>query len=333
MSDNKDQTTQKGEESKPTSDTQSKSEKNEKVESSTSRAENPLAGVTALLERYGYQLGDILGKGSYAVVRKAYSRRHKKNVAVKIICKKKAPEDFLSKFLPREIKVLKRLHHPHVITLIEVIETNTRMYIITDLAESGDLLEFIRKNGAIPETTVKHLFRQLVTGIAYVHSQDVVHRDLKCENLLLDKDKNIIISDFGFARDNLTSATGKRKLCHTYCGSYAYAPPEILKGSIVHNVNLFIYFSLSRPQTPLAQRSWLRRRLSPSIVLPSKFTRAQLCVYTNLVPRFSLLPVRLSLSLSLSLSLARSVGTSRREPWEGVCVYTCPNVRPCMLSS
>ena len=244
MSDNKDQTTQKGEESKPASDTQSKSEKNEKVESSTSRAENPLAGVTALLERYGYQLGDILGKGSYAVVRKAYSRRHKKNVAVKIICKKKAPEDFLSKFLPREIKVLKRLHHPHVITLIEVIETNTRMYIITDLAESGDLLEFIRKNGALPETAVKHLFRQLVTGINYVHSQDVVHRDLKCENLLLDKDKNIIISDFGFARDNLTSATGKRKLCHTYCGSYAYAPPEILKGSALHNVNLFMGFCI-----------------------------------------------------------------------------------------
>ena len=64
MSDNKDQTTQKEEESKPASDTQSKSEKNEKVESSTSRVENPLAGVTALLERYGYQLGDILGKGS-----------------------------------------------------------------------------------------------------------------------------------------------------------------------------------------------------------------------------------------------------------------------------
>ena len=230
MSSNKIQTPQEGQNTKEATDAPAKSEKAEKPDSSTSRTENPLAGVTALLERYGYQLGDILGKGSYAIVRKAYSRRHKKYVAVKIICKKKAPEDFLSKFLPREIKVLKRLRHPHVVTLIEVIETNTRMYIITNLAESGDLLEYIRKNGAIPEATAKQLFRQLVIGISYVHSQDVVHRDLKCENLLLDKDKNIIISDFGFARDNLTSATGKRKLCHTYCGSYAYAPPEILKG-------------------------------------------------------------------------------------------------------
>ena len=151
MSHKEDQIQQEDKDSKPTSNAPAKPEKSEKGESSTSRTENPLAGVTALLERYGYQLGDILGKGSYAVVRKAYSRRHKRYVAVKIICKKKAPEDFLSKFLPREIKVLKRLRHPHVTTLIEVIETNTRMYIITDLAESGDLLEYIRKNGAMPE--------------------------------------------------------------------------------------------------------------------------------------------------------------------------------------
>lgn len=231
MSDNQEQKPEVGQDDKTKTEASSgRSVKSEKPESTSNRAENPLAGVTALLERYGYQLGDILGKGSYAVVRKAYSRRHKKYVAVKIICKKKAPEDFLSKFLPREIKVLKRLRHPHVLSLIEVIETNTRMYIITDLAESGDLLEFIRKNGAVSEAKAKQLFKQLVLGITYIHSQDVVHRDLKCENLLLDKEKNLVVSDFGFARDNLTSAAGKKKLCHTYCGSYAYAPPEILKG-------------------------------------------------------------------------------------------------------
>ena len=194
------------------------------------RLDNPLSGVTALLERYGYQLGEILGKGSYAVVRKANSKRHKRTVAIKIICKKKAPEDFLTKFLPREIKILKKIRHSHVISLIEVIESNTRMYIITDVAENGDLLEYIRKNGAIAEAKAKDMFEQLIEGILYIHRQDIVHRDLKCENLLLDKDFNLLISDFGFARDNLTTPTGRRKLSHTYCGSYAYAPPEILKG-------------------------------------------------------------------------------------------------------
>lgn len=200
------------------------------VKRATSKLENPLLGVTALLERYGYQLGEILGKGSYAVVRKANSKRHKKIVAIKIICKKKAPDDFLTKFLPREIKILKKIRHAHVIPLIEVIESNTRMYIITEIAENGDLLEYIRRNGAIPEAKARDMFRQLIAGVYYIHKLDIVHRDLKCENLLLGKDLNLIISDFGFARDNLTTATGKRKLSHTYCGSYAYAPPEILKG-------------------------------------------------------------------------------------------------------
>lgn len=190
----------------------------------------PLSGVTALLERYGYQLGDVLGKGSYAVVRKAYSKRHKRDIAIKIICKKKAPEDFLTKFLPREIKVLKRIRHQNVLSLIEVIETNTRMYIITELAQMGDLLEYIRREGALTVNLARQMFRQLVSGVLYCHEADIVHRDLKCENLLLDKELNLIISDFGFARENLTTATGKKKLSHTYCGSYAYAPPEILKG-------------------------------------------------------------------------------------------------------
>ncbi|KAK3726932.1 hypothetical protein QZH41_004226 [Actinostola sp. cb2023] len=189
-----------------------------------------LVGVSALLERYGYGIGEFLGKGSYAVVRKANSKRYKKDVAIKIICKKKAPEDFLTKFLPREIKVLKKIRHNHVLTLLEVIETNTRMYIITDLAANGDLLEYIRTNGAMPEQRARDMYQQLVGGVAYIHNSEIVHRDLKCENILLDKDLKLIISDFGFAKDNIVTSTGKKKLSHTYCGSYAYAPPEILKG-------------------------------------------------------------------------------------------------------
>lgn len=206
--------------------------KKQSTADSSGSSDLPHSGVTSLLERYGYQLGEVLGKGSYAVVRKAYSKRHKRDIAIKIICKKKAPEDFLTKFLPREIKVLKRIRHQNVISLIEVIETNTRMYIITELAHMGDLLEYIRKEGALGLLLARQMFQQLVSGVQYCHEADIVHRDLKCENLLLDKELNLIISDFGFAREHLTTATGKKKLCHTYCGSYAYAPPEILKGKI-----------------------------------------------------------------------------------------------------
>lgn len=188
--------------------------------------------ISNILGQYGYEIGKVIGQGSYAVVRKAYSKKKSKDVAIKIITKKKAPEDFLTKFLPREIRVLKKIRHVNVISLIEVIETNTRIYIITNIAENGDLLEYIRNKGALPEPEVKHMFRQIIEGIDYCHSYDIVHRDLKCENLLIDASKSIIISDFGFARDGMTTVTGKKKLSHTFCGSYAYAPPEILKGRI-----------------------------------------------------------------------------------------------------
>lgn len=191
----------------------------------------PFDSSAALLAQYGYTLGPSLGKGSYAVVKGAQSKKHKRKVAIKIISKKKAPEDYLTKFLPREIQVLKRIRHAHCITLLEAIETNTRIYLIMNLAENGDLLEYIRTNGALSDDGARAFFIQLISATEYFHSLGIVHRDLKCENLLLDHNFNIIVSDFGFARASMIiPETKKRVLSHTFCGSYAYAPPEILRG-------------------------------------------------------------------------------------------------------
>ena len=191
----------------------------------------PFDSSAALLAQYGYTLGPSLGKGSYAVVKGAQSKKHKRKVAIKIISKKKAPEDYLTKFLPREIQVLKRLRHPHCITLLEAIETNTRIYLIMNLAENGDLLEYIRTNGALSDEGARAFFIQLISATEYFHTLGIVHRDLKCENLLLDHNFNIVVSDFGFARTSMVNPeTKKRVLSQTFCGSYAYAPPEILRG-------------------------------------------------------------------------------------------------------
>lgn len=187
--------------------------------------------AAALLAQYGYGLGEQLGKGSYAIVRGATSKKHKRRVAIKIISKKKAPEDYLTKFLPREIQVLKRLRHPNCISLLEAIETNSRIYLIMNLAENGDLLEYIRDRGPMPDDDARRYFRHLITAVEYFHSLGIVHRDLKCENLLLDINHNVVVSDFGFARGQMVNPeTGKRRLSQTFCGSYAYAPPEILRG-------------------------------------------------------------------------------------------------------
>ncbi|XP_070576328.1 testis-specific serine/threonine-protein kinase 4-like [Ptychodera flava] len=175
-------------------------------------------------------MGETLGHGSYATVKWAVSAKHKCKVAIKIVSKRKAPEDYLAKFLPREIEVIKHLKHPNLICFLQSIETTSRMYLIMEMAENGDLLDYIKAHGAIPETQAGIWFHQLVDGIEYCHSQGVVHRDLKCENLLLNKHNNLKITDFGFARGNMKPREGRIILSETYCGSYAYAPPEILRG-------------------------------------------------------------------------------------------------------
>eukprot|EP00794_Sanderia_malayensis_P011080 gene11080-12248_t len=191
----------------------------------------PYDTSATLLSQYGYLLGQSLGKGSYAVVKSAHSKKHKRKVAIKIISKKKAPDDYLVKFLPREIQVLKRLRHQNCITLLEAIETNSRIYLIMNVADNGDLLEYIRSNGPLSDDNARSFYIQLISATDYFHSLGIVHRDLKCENLLLDQNYNILVSDFGFARASMIiPETNRHRFSQTFCGSYAYAPPEILRG-------------------------------------------------------------------------------------------------------
>ncbi|KAL1122239.1 hypothetical protein AAG570_003644 [Ranatra chinensis] len=151
-------------------------------------------------------------------------------VAIKIVSKFHAPDEYLRKFLPREIESVKGLAHPNLIRFIQAIESTHRVYIIMEYAEKGTLLEMIRKEKFIEEERSRKWFRQLVDVVQYCHNKGVVHRDIKCDNLLINGADLIKLSDFGFARDRMTERNGVFPLSETYCGSYAYAAPEILNG-------------------------------------------------------------------------------------------------------
>ncbi|XP_044841571.1 testis-specific serine/threonine-protein kinase 4 isoform X2 [Mauremys mutica] len=201
----------------------------------------PSAPYLSVMDQYGYQLGKVIGHGSYGIVYEAYFTKQKAKVAIKIISKKKASEDYLNKFLPREIQVMKGLHHKYLITFYQAIETTSRHYIVMELAPGGDILEWIQNSGPCAEPLAGRWFAQLTLGVAYLHSKGIVHRDLKLENLLLDKRENVKISDFGFSKQLVSQSEGPASpsypllagaspLSQTYCGSFAYACPEILLG-------------------------------------------------------------------------------------------------------
>lgn len=114
-------------------------------------------------------------------------------VAIKILNKSVASRDYLHKFLPREIDILQKINHSSIIRVLEIIETDKLAYFMMELAQNGDLLDYINARRTLPEAEAKYLFRQLVLGIQYLHRHNIVHRDLKCENIMLSKDMEVKI--------------------------------------------------------------------------------------------------------------------------------------------
>jgi len=181
-----------------------------------------------ILQKRGYQVLGDLGEGTYSKVKHAtWTRAEDKapiKVALKIINKKTAPKDFLEKFLPREIEVMKKVKHPNLIHLFELFQISNKLYFTMEWGGHGNLLQYVRLKGPLKEAESRKFFHEMCSGVEYLHNVGVVHRDLKCENILLSKKNSIKIADFGFAREIRVG-----ELSETYCGSAAYAAPELLQ--------------------------------------------------------------------------------------------------------
>jgi len=181
-----------------------------------------------------YEIQETVGRGSYAVVKLAVHATTHKQVAVKIISKLKAPDDFLEKFLPREIEIARMLSHKNVTLFYHIEESDKKVYMVMEYAKNGDLLHAIKRAKTIDEKQTKKWSKQCLMGLQYLHRKHIVHRDLKCENILLNKNNYVQLTDFGFARKMnsgyMYDETNRDAFSETYCGSYAYAAPEILRG-------------------------------------------------------------------------------------------------------
>ncbi|XP_014240999.1 serine/threonine-protein kinase SIK3-like isoform X2 [Cimex lectularius] len=177
------------------------------------------------LVRVGYyELEQTIGKGNFAVVKLATHVVTNTKVAIKIIDKTKLDQENLKKIF-REIQILMKLRHPHIIRLYQVMETPKTIYLVTEYACGGEIFDFLVKNGRLREIEACKIFHQIVAAVSYCHSRNVVHRDLKAENLLLDANMKIKLADFGFS--NEFEAGDKLK---TWCGSPPYAAPELFQG-------------------------------------------------------------------------------------------------------
>uniref|UniRef100_A0A4W3HL91 Maternal embryonic leucine zipper kinase n=1 Tax=Callorhinchus milii TaxID=7868 RepID=A0A4W3HL91_CALMI len=163
--------------------------------------------------------------GGFAKVKLAHHILTREKVAVKIMDKESLGAD-----LPRvqtEIEAMKNLSHQHVCRLYHVIETSQKIFMILEYCPGGELFDYIIAKDRLSEEETRTFFRQIVSAVAYVHSQGYAHRDLKPENLLIDEDHNLKLIDFGLCAKPKGGLDYQLMTC---CGSPAYAAPELIQG-------------------------------------------------------------------------------------------------------
>lgn len=171
----------------------------------------------------GYSLERRIGKGSYATVWKGRDDSNE-SVAVKVISRQTVTE---TAQLRQEVEVLRKISHPNIVRFRDLKKSAAHFYLVLEYCAGGDLSQFLREKGRVQEETARRFLTQIAEGLSVLHQVNVLHRDLKPQNILLSDssmDPVLKIADFGFAR-----ALPPQDMAATVCGSPLYMAPEILR--------------------------------------------------------------------------------------------------------
>uniref|UniRef100_H2V5R4 Serine/threonine kinase 33 n=1 Tax=Takifugu rubripes TaxID=31033 RepID=H2V5R4_TAKRU len=181
-----------------------------------------------------YHFGRKLGQGGFGVVYEATHIETQTKWAIKEICRPEAGS-WKVKMLEHEINILKQVNHAHIIHLQEVYNTSKMIYLVTELCVGGELKQLLLQRNFFTEDETKHIICCLADAVDYLHKRNIVHRDLKLENILVknsivdNNDKiNIKVTDFGLSVQ--TNGLGIDHILTESCGTLTYMAPEIMSG-------------------------------------------------------------------------------------------------------
>ena len=173
-----------------------------------------------------YEIFGIIGRGTFAEVHSAWDTRSAIRVCVKIIPKPKGDDyefDLLHQI--REIKTLKELNHPNIVNFLDVYDDDKYYYIFMEYLTGQSLIDMVNNQGPLSNNVALYIFKQILSALAYLHTIGIAHRDLKLENIIVDEVYHVKLIDFGFCSD----VNEHNKMLTTFCGSFLYVSPEILR--------------------------------------------------------------------------------------------------------
>ena len=199
---------------------------------SMSTHEPPKMDIISIKQIGDYILGEEIGSGAFGKVLLGKHILTEEKVAIKILDKmilNQTPEDY--ELVKKEISILKLVKHKYIVQLYEILQTAQHIFIIMEYCEGKEILDYILTRNRLSELESLKYFQQLINCLFYLHSQNIAHRDVKIDNMLLDANKDLKLIDFG-----LSTKYTDDDLLDQPCGTVVYAAPEVLEGKEYHGM-------------------------------------------------------------------------------------------------
>lgn len=198
-------------------------------DSNATEEDNTLFGGKEERKKVGlddFELLTVIGRGSFGKVMRVKHKETGEILAMKVLRKEMIVKENMVSHTKNEKNILQMINHPYICRLRYAFQTPEKLYLVLDFLSGGELFYHLKEETKFDVERAKFYTAQIVLALEHLHKNDIIYRDLKPENVVLDKFGHAVLTDFGLAKTNITNAAPT----YTFCGTPEYLAPEILKG-------------------------------------------------------------------------------------------------------